>query len=736
MSFQDLEIRRKKDAERIELPECGMFIGSGIYPMSADYLLCTLYAHLSWGVQTFSPQEMIDKIVEDNQGNLAQFWGAARGYAPAMIAEWLYALSEIGVTLPPPDWENGRYLRPQDCGEFRKYADRRGAGILRFAREAKKKGIYTTCLYTDGEPQWSQPFDGLGKYYIGYNFGERFTFRLDEASMAGKDPRTVTLREFASDFIARVKAHVDEYRKNGWGPIMGTSCNFYIDYEIAGGTDIPLLEDFAFQHSNMASALSRGLYRQYSLPVWGSHLAHEHYSWIPYRNPYKFDLLKSAMYQKYMSGAKIIVNESGNWFVEGSLVEDSPKHNFPVPDLKPSDVSWNGSIPPRFAPYIQEARKYFHTVDYTSEISRSYRKVISDFYDFVKANGTPAGQPETTLAVIKGNYDLCNAGYSPNNVIAGAYSLAERNPLWYEGVPELGWEIVKQVFFPLKPVLGEHPNAFLSGTPYGMVDIVSFAQDHVDADFLSGQYKALLFSGWNTASEKQYRELCRFVERGGTLFVSIPHLSTNCVRNYAGYPVGDLLFGGDFSELCGVKVVDRGRRFYWAVAPRGNNELGFEFPRRFGPFQTCLGEIEITDPATEILAVDDEQGYPFLLRRRHGKGLVYFLNSWAYPGAVNADRGPGAVNDSLGLIGTIYKHIAERNPGSFRITDDGVKVGDECRYVAFSYFPESRWVCLQNVDFARPHTVFLHGTQGSTEKISLGPQEFRILKDRGRTVEK
>ena len=717
------------EQKQFKLPECGIYIGSGIYPMSTDYLLSTLYAHQSWAVQSFSPQEMIDKIIEDNQGNLAQFWGYSRGYSPKMLAEWIYALDEIGVTLPEPDWENKKYWRKKDCPEFEIYADRRGAGALRFAREAKNKGIYTTFIYTDAHPKWSSQLEQLGEYYLGYDFGESFTFRFEEKSLKGKDLSKVSLPDFADDFVTEVKEHVDKYRRNGWGPIMGTSCNFYIDYEIAAGADIPLLEDFAFQHLNMASALSRGLYRQYNLPVWGSHLAHEHYAWIPYQNKYRFDLLKVAMYQKYMGGAKIIINESGNWFVEASLVEDSPKHELPIVDLGPSDISWHGGESPVFSSYIEEARKHFHKVDYSSDVCKNYRKVISDFYNFVKANGTPEGQPEVSIAVIKGNYDLCSAEFTPNSAIAGAYSLAEQNPLWFEGAPEKTWDIVKNVFFPLKPVLGKNPNAFVSGTPYGMVDIVSFAQDHVNSGFLSDNYKTLLFAGWNTASKKQYNELNKFVKNGGTLFISIPHLSTNVTRNYSGYNVEELLFGGDFSELCGLKVKKRGRRFHWATAVRGNSELGFGFPRRFGHMQTCMGEIEITDPEMETLVVDDEQGYPFLLRRKHGKGIVYFLNSWAYPGAVNYDQGPGAIVDSPGLIGMIYSHIAKQNRGTYWISDDGFEVGEECKYIAFSYFPESEHICLQNIDFEQPHKCFLH-CGNKTWKFNLMPQEFRLIETR------
>jgi hypothetical protein len=138
----------------------------------------------------------------------------------------------------------------------------------------------------------------------------------------------------------------------------------------------------------------------------------------------------------------------------------------------------------------------------------------------------------------------------------------------------------------------------------------------------------LLFSGWNTSSPAQYHELKKFVAAGGTLFIAIPHLSMDETRNHSSYTVEDLVNGGDFSDLCGVKVRKKGRRFYWATAPDRNNKIGFAFPRRFGIFTTCMGEIEITDPAAEILAVDDEEMEPLLLRRRVGKGTVYFLNSW------------------------------------------------------------------------------------------------------------
>lgn len=713
--------------QKLPLPPCGLYVGTGVYPTSKDYLLSALYAHQTWVPQSDAPLAMIDRVIEDNQGNLVQLW-SSRGYAPSTIAEWQYALDEIGVHVPPPDWEKGENLTAADCPELARHAHRDGAGLLRFLREAADRDIYTFFIYTHARPEWVGRFKEAGDYYLGYDYGERFTFRFEDDFLKGRDPDSITLSTLAADLIARVQEHVHTRKRDGWGAVIATSSNFHLDYEVLGGAEIPLVEDFAFQHLNMASALARGLYRQFDLPAWGSHLAHEHYSWIPNGSPHKFDLLRAALYQKYMAGAKIIVNESGNWFVEASLCEDSPKFDFPHVPLPPNDVSDRVRAPGCFAPYVAAARRHYAGIDYQSPIARAYRQVVSAFYDDVKANGTPAGQPETTIALVKGAGDLCGHRFNPNAAVGGAHALADRNPAWFEGPPERGWEIARRVFHPLPPVLDPYHNPFLSGAPFGLVDIVSFAQECVDADFLLRQYRALLFTGWNTASERQYETLLRYVEGGGTVFISIPQLATRATRHYGDYQIDELVRGGDFSALCGVRVTGTSPRIYWATAPQENAELDFSFPRRFGPLSICLGEITITDPTVETLAVDDEQAKAVLLRCRRGHGMVYFLNSWSYPGAWDVDAGPGSTRHSPGLVGAVFQHIAARHRGTFWITDDGQKPGVECNHIAHAFFPENGTLCLQNVDFNRPHRVFLHHRSDAPQPIVLDPGEFRRVR--------
>ncbi|HOL66640.1 MAG TPA: hypothetical protein PKX93_04185 [bacterium] len=712
--------RRKKSP--VVLPECGLLIGSSVYVTQADYLTCSGRIHTTWVPQSFSPETMLQKIIQDNQGNFALLWGVPAN-RPLATAYWC-GLDKPGVLPPEPDWEKRRHLTIEEWPAYRRYEHRYGAGMLNFVKEAARTGIYSAIIYARAKPAWSRRLKEAGQFYLGYNYGEKFSFGLSHPYLSGKNLSRVTLEDLAERLKQDVQKEVKHRRAAGWGRILSTSSSFHLDYEILAGTDIPVVEDFAFSHLNFASALARGLYRQYRLPLWGAHLAHEHYSWIPYRCRYKFDLLASAMFLKYLSGCKLIVNESGNWFLQASLCPDSPMFKTPRVEL--------GGIfrtdPHLVAPYVKLARKYYRHIDYESPICRRYRKVISDFYDFVKAHGTPKGQPETTLAIAKGNLDLCHHQYHPNFAVAGAYQLADLNRDWFEGAPEKGWEIVRKVFFPRPPVLAPYHNRFLSGTPYGMVDIVSFAGDNISADFLIRHYRTLIFAGWNTCSEKQYEVLTEFVRHGGRLFISIPHLSTNKTRNYTSYTVKELVRAGDFSELCGLRVRGRGRRVYWATGPDRKGPLGFGWPRRFGIMATPLGEIELVDPEIEVLVVEDEETYPVLLRRRLGRGEVFFLNSWAYPGALEADEGPGGTIDSPGLIGVIYRYLAELSRGKVWISDDRKSPGRNCQYIAYSFFPEDGTICLLNIDFRKKRRFFLHQEDRVTQ-VYLAPAEFRRIKD-------
>ena len=511
-----------------------------IYPTDTDTLLSTMLGHYTWQAQYFGPLDMLDAIEEENQGNLAQVWGIPRGFSPKLRSEWFYALDEIGIDIPAPDWDNYKNLVTEEYADvFSEHDERFGAGLLRFINEAKKRGIYTCFIYTNSKPQWIKEFTNQGgKYYLGYDFGEKYTFSINDAEKLLKEAGEVRLGALVDNLLKRVREHVDERHASGWGNVMATSSNFSLDYEVIGGTDMPVVEDFAFTNLNFSSALSRGLYREFDLPLWGSHLAHEHYAWLPNSASHRWDMLRSAFFLKYMAGSKMIINESGNWFVEHTLAPDSPKFDLPQGARKELGVvGWGAAhqmmkdSPQTLKPYLEEARKYFGRLNADSPVCRKYREIISDFWDFVKENGTPSGQPETTLALAKGNYDLCGSRFIPTYAVGGLAGIADKNPSWFEGAPEKGWEVARSVFFPLREeVTRPYVNLQISGTPYGQVDVVTFAKDEITAEFLNKHYKALMFTGWNTCSQKQYETLKQYVYNGGTLFISLPQLSTNETR--------------------------------------------------------------------------------------------------------------------------------------------------------------------------------------------------------------
>lgn len=712
---------------KIELPECGLLLGNAIYNTYAGYLLGSGWFYTSWNSDSTSPLELLDLTVRENQGNLVQFWWFDGSSRPQTRARFL-ALEDLNITIPPPDFKNGRNITLKEFDVFEKYGpERAGAGVLKALKRAKELGLYSNMIYCEGvNPEISKQFETLAPSYIGYDFGEKFTFRYEGGN--AEKTENVTLRSLADDLTGRVGAHIRERKALGYGNICCTSSNFYMDYEVAAGVDFTLFEDCTCE-LNFASAFSRGLCRQFGLGLWGGHIANEYYTWIPGSSPFRYQTLRTQMCMKYLAGAKIIICESGAWHCQ-STGDGFPQNKTPR-IIKPigytPDEMW--------LPLEAEAEKFFPELDRNSAHSRTYRRIMSDFYDFVKANGTPAGQPEVTLAVAKGNLDLCGIslnGYDHVNAIAGLYALAEENPRWHEDLPERGWEIVSKVFFPRRHDIldEEHYNRLYSGTPWGQIDIVSFVNDEITSDFLIRNYKALLFSGWNTCSEKQYAVLTDYVKRGGKLFIALPHFSTDDTRRFENYTVRDLVNGGDLSELCGVRVKGPGVRFYWGSMPTYTESCLGE-RRGFGVFWGKLGDLEITDPDMETLLFDAESCVPILLRRRLGGGEVFFLNSWLYPGAYADNCATRARPDDTGMIGTIFEYIAKITRSEVYVTGVGGDVPDrECSYVNFSYFPECGTVCLFNVDFVRPHTFDLH-CFGRTETIILAAQELRLLKNRG-----
>ena len=678
MTWEEIAKEGRPATHPVKLPPEGAFIGSGCYPHGGKLMgtgLCFTY----WAPDHPTFREQLELAVREGVGNTLQWWDS-------------------------------------------------GDSLVNLAREAKAKGLYSTCIYSDGTPKNAADLCALGDFWLGYDFGERYAFNFFP-DIAEGDPDLCTI---ATEYVRRVHNHVKDRHNDGWGNVMATSSNFPLDYEVAAGAEIPCTEDFPFGCLQLSSSLGRGLYRQYGLPLWGTHLAHEWNVYLPHTNSYRNRTLETAFYLKYMTGAKLMLNESGNWALQSNICPDSPMSTMPILPGDPPGL-YNANDPRSgYTPEVMaEARRRFANIDVRSPVAVKYRKVISDFYAFCRKNPCPKGQPEATIAIAKGNFDLCSAVYVPGYVVGGATPLAAKDMHWYYGAPEQSWKTVRDELMPQPPMLGPNLNHHFAGTPYGLCDLASFAFDNITSDFLVRNYRTLIFAGWNTCSEKQYAILCDYVKRGGRLVISLPHLSTNRRRNYTDFSRGELVNGGDFSELCGLKVVRRGRPCYWATGPEMNrkNAAGFIARRRFGIIAVSLGDLEFTGPKEnyERLAVDDEELRPIIVRCRSGKGEVFFVNTWAYPATVNLDEGPGMEPGGRGMMSRLYAYVAKLSRGHTWITGPDFENPDEdCRWIVQSYFPDAGKICFLNLDYEHERKCVLHWF-GEKDFITLKPGEFRLM---------
>ena len=667
----------------LALPPEGLYFGSASYGGKGNptqLAPCyTGHAHSRWTGARPTPSEQIRITKEEGYGNCLQFW------------QW-----------------NG--------------------DLANLVEEAAKAGLWSLNIYSDAKPDQVKRIAGVGDYWLGHDSGEIFHFSEKDCDGI-KDP---TLQDVADGFLRRVREYVAKRKAAGWRTIMSTGADFSMDYQVIGGIEFPCTEDMPFRNMLVSSALERGVCRQFNLPLWGSHNAHEWNAFIPASNPLRMPLLFAGFQLKYMTGAKLIINESGNWEVQSVLCEDSPQHA--LPHLW-TDKPGIHSVSKEFAETVlPEAKKLAHTIGYESDWCKGYRVEMKRFWDFVKANPAPKGQPQASFAIAKGNLDLRDEKYNRNLPIGGAQRIADANVNWYPSLPEESWEIPFKAFFPLPDdVLAPNRNFYLAGSPYGLCDLTSFAYDKTSADFLLKNYKAVMFAGWNTCSKKQYEILRDYVKGGGKLLIALPHLSTDKTRKYQTFALEDLVNGGDFSELCGIKVIGRTPRIWWATAAEADrskvNCLGIRWPRRFGIMGMRLGELEFTGPKEnyELLAVDDEAAWPVIVRCKSGKGEVFFVNTWCYPAAAEKDEGAGEYIGSDGLMTCLYKYVASISRGDVYMAAKGGDLPDnECRYVICSYFPEEGKTYLKNIDFRKPHTFDLK-VFGKVTTVTLAPAEMRIL---------
>ncbi|MBE6367620.1 MAG: hypothetical protein E7052_06910 [Lentisphaerae bacterium] len=274
------------------------------------------------------------------------------------------------------------------------------------------------------------------------------------------------------------------------------------------------------------------------------------------------------------------------------------------------------------------------------KLTKGKRDMTREFFRFVKTHPR-SGRPVRKIAFIEGRYAapfngfICDSEQTPDYSVWGLFG--KNDPAWGHRQPEK----CRQLLDVLMPGACTHPlrqdftkrRFFFSGTPYGDFDEIPA---EAAAEYMQN-YSLLLHLGWNTMIREDYDKLHSYVENGGTLIIALPQFSQHTRRDFLlDMEELNLWNNGDLSELCGVKVRGKGEIFsgMWNCADRMDYpepDLSAIPSSSSEEDGSChLAEIELT--GGEAAVWDSFTGKPLIVRHQLGRGTVYLLTAYAYPG--------------------------------------------------------------------------------------------------------
>ena len=650
------------------------------------------------------------KADDDREGGLVEPH-IVEFYLKKMLADEQGTMVDICGLIPEPErkpktvrlWDKGKYLLTL-LGWFKKHQ----INLMTVYSQGHPEGIHM-------DPEVVRELNKQGKdVYLGENIGEYLN------SWSGR-PDGVPFKNLqeAKDFFINdyLGARVTKLKKMGYPRIFTTGSHSFSNYELEAGVDIPMFESLIAHVGGVAYSMSemRGACRKWSKPFWGSYFAHDWYTrHIPYHAQQKFDLIRVAMYLSWMNGAFGVVLESGNFQIQaGKWTKDSNRN-----------------------------------YGYSHKICGSYRKEMRDFYRFTKQNKRDSVGPIVRYCFALGNLD----GFQGRRSLLGQHDEyhRDRSPVWglaanakengnyLYGEPEQGWDIMFKVVYPMsKTALAPYYNHYLSGSPFGVCDVVGI--DRNVSEKLLSSYNLLVYTGWNTMEPEIYQKLIRYIKAGGNLLMAVPHLSTRDDREYWSYSASDLINKGDLSELFDLKVKGKGQFIYngedlnrWENKAYSffdfdvENESGFARQTiadiraevltadvNLGPEAEVLFRAETRG---EFLSGKSTDGRPLFIRRKLGRGYAYLVTAWNYPGAIGMRR--------------LYTHILKNL--LFNHRDPAVYINDislgrpdkECVNIFYTVYDNT--VYLLNTDCIKKHQIELC-VDGQLKRIELDPGEFRII---------
>ncbi len=369
---------------------------------------------------------------------------------------------------------------------------------------------------------------------------------------------------------------------------------------LEAGVDVPIIEIVPLEPL-VGLAAVRGAAKAYGKTTWGVHCAMGYYRapedlWMPERARITYDL--------FFSGGAGYFNEI----------------NMPLQHTG----SCSGFFTIRGSPPLRLGEKERREFD--DPICVRSREIMAEFYRFTQFHQRPGNGPRVGMGFVLGHLDGWTSMPQESMWMVDHPAFFPREALrtWHHF--ERTFDSEPWFIPPRKYYWAADASKRLShGTPpCGQVDLVPF---EASRERLS-EYRCLAFLGWNTMTPEHYARLASFVKEGGVLFLGVPHCST---RTRADQQEA-FIHAGDLRELCGVRILGPGVQIEEVYFAEQSGLASCIFPQ--GALyleETRLAQVELH--GAKVLAHPrGKPDQPALLEHRIGKGCVYLLATWDYPG--------------------------------------------------------------------------------------------------------
>ena len=536
-----------------------------------------------------------------------------------------------------------------------------------------------------------------GALILGEFSGVRFYW--PESSVCEGTTKSVPVSDFAAaeeDVYRPVRHAVARYREKGVpGPYVsddasGLGTHFYL----RGGASRVDAEMIYSKDSEMMYAGVKGASRAFGASSFGVDLATFWYGGNVHDDLW-YTRWRTSLYHAFLRGADPIWSEIGSLGFKALLGADAEADS--------------------------------------PEIVR-FRKVLTEFADFVRKHPRAKGFPEAAVAVMQGHLD----GYVG---MGQTHLWGQRgNDRFRIGVPESSWAFYNTLYrrrgWENTDRTGD--SDFSGNPPLGQADIIPWDTP----DEVLASYKLVIFLGRNSMNDALYEKLLRYVENGGQLLLTTAHLDASIVPDGAFEPYR----GGDWHELCGVRLQSERVLTPFGVKFRKNPDCGWSFPLwtsvcdpKYPGFGFHCADLK--EDGAEILAAgsdrfnEQDPGAPndtsdssctfnsdyesrvwaqmkdgMVYCKKIGKGYTVLINSLDYPGAAGMQE----------LYSVILNAACDANRPYPR-----VEASDRIRYAVYPGTP--RTLYLLNTEEKISQQAIVHWRQGTTETFTLKAGELLEL---------